>query len=95
MWIRKDVLSLAKRLAEATGIDSAAVYAWLMAVGKEKGCNPRKLDYTAGPGVVFVTGERDVNYLEAYKPTLEKWTEPYSGPDFEDLILARQEAWMD
>lgn len=93
MWIRKDVQSLANKLSAASGIDDAAVYAWLMQVGKDKGCNPRKIDFTIGAGLIFVTGERDTNYIETYKPTLEKWTEPYDGPDYEELILARQDSY--
>lgn len=93
MWIRKDVQSLADKLSVASEINSAAIYAWLMAVGKEKGCNPRKLDLSVGTDIIFVTGERDTNYLETYKPTTEKWAEPYDGPDYEELILEQQDRY--
>ena len=86
---------LADDLAGRAHMDPEQVYHWMMDVARAKQTKPTNIRFIAGIGIIFVHGERDTNYLETYKPTLEKWTEPYSGPDFEDLILAREEAWMD
>lgn len=98
--IRKDVMRLAERLhEECLRISTDTIYYWLMGVGLEKGINPRKLEYITGDGIIFVKGERDINRLE----TLDRangsyYRRPFAepdGPDYEGLILARQERYMD
>ena len=93
MAIRQDVMRLAERLAAETGINQDHMYHWLMQVGRSKGINPKKLSYTTGRGIIYVTGERDVNRLERFQPRTNSYT--CDGPDYEELILARQEAWTD
>lgn len=94
---RKDVRNLAEKLSSVSGLDSDSIYAFLMAVGCNKGINPKKLDFTAGDGIIFLTGERDSYYLERYTPKAKTAWTPYgeTGIDYEGMILARQEKYMD
>lgn len=91
--MRKDVKRLAEGLAAVSKLDPDHIYAWLMDVGVGKGCNPCKLQFVAGAGLVFLAGERDSTYIERYVAP-EPWRPCFDGPDYEDLILARQEAWQ-
>ena len=87
---RKDVFTLAERLSEVAGIDADHVYFWLMKVGKDKGVNPRLLPINAISGMVYLEGNIDNYRLESYKPPLAR-ARSYAGPDYEALILERQE----
>jgi len=91
--IRRDVKRLADNLAGVSQINPDHVYSFLLDVGMMKGCNPCKLDFVAGRGVVFLAGERDSTYIERYVAP-EPWTPTFDGPDYEDLILARQERYL-
>lgn len=94
---RKDVRNLAEKLSSVSGLDSDSVYAFLMAAGRYKSKSPTKLDFTTGDGIIFLTGERDNCYLERYTPKVKTAWTPYgeTGIDYEGLILARQERYMD
>lgn len=91
--MRKDVKRLAEGLATVSKLDPDHVYSFLLDVGMMKGCNPCRLQFVAGPGLVFLAGERDSTYIERYVAP-EPWRPRFDGPDYEDLILARQEAWQ-
>ena len=94
MWIRKEVWSLAGRLAAASGIVQDHIYWWLMGVGKHHGKNPTRMAFSAGPDRVVCLDDPD-SYLQVYDASKTFSADDYDGPDYEDLILARQEAWMD
>lgn len=97
-WIRKEVWHLAENLNTSSRINVDALYAFLMDCGRAKGCNPRKLDWVAGPGVVFLKGERDTYCIETYHPEpVRPIPEPYDGmaDHYYDLIMERQESWYD
>lgn len=89
---RKDVLSLARRLNEKARMDEDSVYYWLMGVGKASGKNPCNLEFDARDGMVYMVGDADNNRIERYVPPTP-WQPSYNGPDYEELILARQDAW--
>ena len=91
--MRKHIYHLAEKLAVATGLNTDHIYDFLMACGKDLGKDPSKLTWITGSGILFLEGRRDDYCLEVFIPT----TQPpaYDGPDYEALILARQEAWMD
>ena len=93
--IRKEVMRLARALAEKSGLDADSIYAWLMWTGRDKGIHPKRLELCAGEGIVFVAGERDTTYIERVTaaPQRSRYTE--DGPDWEGAILARQEPYMD
>ncbi len=92
--IRKDVYKLAETLSAATGFPVWQLYYWLMEVGRAKSVNPARLDYITGHKIVFVKGERDDYCMEQYIPP-RKWEPEYCGPDYESMILKRQEKYMD
>ena len=91
---RTEVFHMAEKLADASGVNTDSIYSWLMDVGRDKKRNPRLLDVRAVPGMVYLNGERLGYYIEIF-PKPANRTELYNGPDYENLILARQERWMD
>ena len=91
--VRKHIYRLAESLSAAAFINADHVYNFLMACGRDLGKDPSKLSWVTGIGLIFLEGHRDDYCLEAYKPAAQ--TPAYNGPDYEQLILARQEAWMD
>ena len=96
-WVRKDVWHLAEDLSEKSGLDVDSIYAFLMYCGKEKGCSPRKMTWTAGPGIVFLAGERDTYYLQTYRSYNPPAPSVYDGmaDHYYNLIMDRQESWYD
>lgn len=92
--VRKDVFKLAEKLRTETGFPVWQLYDWLMEVGRAKSVNPARLDYITGRKIVFVKGERDDYCMERYNAP-RKWEPEYTGPDYESMILARQENYMD
>lgn len=92
--MRKEVMLRAARLALVAGMDPEHVYGWMMDVGRAKQKHPCKLDIAAITGMVYLKGEIDSYRLEKYVAP-KAWEPAYTGPDYENLILARQEAWMD
>ena len=93
--IRKDVYHQAERLNAASGLGTDSIYNWLMDVGRSKSRNPTRLDIRATDGMVYLHGEADDYQLARYVPPLPRCPAQREGTDYEALILARQEAWMD
>ena len=91
---RMEVLHMAKRLSDVSGVNTESIYDWLMSVGHDKKKNPRLLDVRAVPGMVYLNGESDGYRIEIF-PKPANRTEPCNGSDYENLILARQERWVD
>lgn len=91
--MRQDIMHYADKLSGACGIDSASLYAWLMDLGKNRGVNPRKIPLAVGLGRVQVVGSEDTNYIERFIPPAP--APDYDGPDYEELILERQDSWYD
>lgn len=91
---RRDVMKLAERLAYDSGLSADSIYSWLMDVGHEKGENPVHLEYGTRYHLVYVMGEHDWYRLEGYAAP-KKWKPLECDIDYEQLILARQEAWTD
>lgn len=96
-WIRKEVWHLAENLNTSSRINVDALYAFLMDCGRAKGCNPRKMTWTVGPGIVFLTGERDTYYLQAYRSYNPPAHSVYDDmvDHYYNLIMDRQESWYD
>lgn len=91
--IRQDVFKLAADLAGKAGLSPEHVYDFLMQAGKAAGVNPRKMQWATLPGVVYQVDDFESCHIERYKPAE---AEPImAGVDFEDLILARQEKYID
>jgi len=95
--IRKDVYGLAEKLAAESGLDVEAIYAWLMAVGKDKGRNPRFLDIRAESGIVWLADDPDGYRLENFSPSKpeQRRNSDEEALYWEGRILARQEPFMD
>jgi len=97
--MRKDVLHLAERLDATADLGVDSIYAFLMWVGRDRNCNPCKLAFTARPGRVSLQADEDSTYLEeAPKQATQRLQTPYNEAEadhYENLILARQEAFMD
>ena len=91
--MRKDVMRYADKLSGACGIDSASLYAWLMYLGRDRGVNPRMIPLAVGLGRVQVVGSEDTDYIERFIPPAP--APSYDGPDYEELILLRQDAQYD
>lgn len=92
---RRDVMKLAERLSNDSGLKASVIYEWLMDVGKEKGMNPTGLDFGTRYHMVYLMGEHDWYRLEDYAAP-KKWKPQECDIDYEQLILARQEQlWMD
>jgi hypothetical protein len=94
--MRKDVYHLAEKLAAASEFNPDTVYDFLMACGKDMGCNPTKLAWVTGRKIIFLAGKRDDYCLETFRP--EDHRPAYDDEQAEywiNRILARQEAWMD
>ena len=95
MYIRQDTMRQAEAFSVVTKMSADAIYRWLLAVGNDKGINPRKLAFTTAEVIIFVTGERDDYCLSSFRNTPVKYSRhQFCGPDYEDLILARQEALL-
>ena len=92
--IRRDVFKLAEKLRTETGFPVWQLYDWLMDVGRAKNTNPTRLNFITGHKIVFVRGDRDGCCMEQYNAP-HKWEPEYTGPDYENMILARQEKWID
>lgn len=93
--IRKDVMKLANRLHETSGINADHIYMWLMDLGRAKSMNPRRLSFTTSAGAI--THDAD-NYMSNCAAMTKRETphDDAAAADFwENAILARQEAWMD
>ena len=93
--MRRDIMSYAEKLSGASGIDSAALCAWLMALGKDRGVNPRKIPLAVELGRVRATDNPDRDYIEVYRPVAAPPRTCYDGPDYEEIILDRQDTWYD
>lgn len=91
--IRHDVFKLAADLAAQAEMAPAVVYDFLMQAGKAAGVNPRKMQWATLPGVVYKTGDFESCHIERFAPA--EAAPIAAGIDFEDLILARQEKYMD
>ena len=91
--IRHDVFKLAADLAAQAEMAPAVVYDFLMQAGKAAGVNPRKMQWATLPGVVYHVGDFERCRIERYKPA--EAAPIMAGVDFEDLILARQEKYID
>lgn len=91
--MRKDVMRYAEKLSGASGIDPDALYAWLMHLGKDRGINPRKIPLAVGLGRVMAKDNPDGDYIERYIPPAP--APSYDGPDYEELILLRQDTQYD
>lgn len=93
--IRREVLNTANKLSAISGIDTNAVYEFLMDCGKAKGLHPNKISFKAGYHIIFIEGERDAFYLET--PDFSRTSTADNGKAlyWEGQILARQEHWMD
>lgn len=92
--MRKDVLHLAERFAEETGLNVDHIYWFLMKTGKSLSVNPRKLSFTTGKGIIFLTGKRDSYCLEDFKRLTQtnKWScDDGASLYWEGRILARGE----
>ena len=85
---------LADELAGRAHMDPGQVYHWMMDVARAKQTKPTNIRFIAGIGIIFVHGERGINRLEAFPGGRRQAHVESAGPDFEELILARQEAWM-
>lgn len=93
--MRKDVMSLASKLSASSGINADHLYYWLIELGKNRGKNPRYLPIAAARGRVIAMDNPDQDYIELFNPATGESFCDYDGPDYEELILIRQEAWMD
>lgn len=91
--IRQDVFKLAADLAGRANMAPAIVYDFLMQAGKAGGVNPCKMQWATAAGVVYQVGDFERCRIERYKPT--EAAPIMAGVDFEDLILARQEKYID
>lgn len=92
--MRTDILRYAENLSGASGIDSAALYAWLMALGRNRGINPRRIPLAVSLGRVATTDTPDQDFIQQYIPAAPAAT-CYDGPDYEELILEMQDAQYD
>lgn len=88
--IRHDVKNLAERLNIKSGLSTASVYAFLVSVGKAKKTNPCKLDWTAGNGIVFLTGGRDCYCLQCCTTSGPRTYDGGAGDYWHDRIMDRQ-----
>ena len=95
--IRKDVFRMAENLVFISGINVDAIYAWLMAVGKDRGRNPVKLDIRAESGIVWLADDPDGYRLENFSPPKpeQRRNSDEEALYWEGRILARQEPFMD
>lgn len=89
--IRQDVWRIAENLAAAADLDADSVYAWMHAVGKHFGTNPKNLDFRTGTGRITLASDPDGFYLEKFRPRAAGKVIADYGTDYEGLILARQE----
>ena len=100
MFIRREVMRQATELANVAGFDPDTVYCWLMDLANDRGYHPRKIPITAAPGLLFVTGCRDTDYLEKFDPAADRERSRVynAGPVADyywDRIMERQERYMD
>lgn len=94
MIMRKDVLRLAERFAKETKLDVDHIYYFLMQTGKSLGINPKRLNFTTGEGIIFLTGKRDSYCLEDFKrlTQINRWScNDAESLYWEGRILARGE----
>ena len=89
---RRDVIRISEELARISGLNEESVRSWVWEVCRCKGTRPGCIPFKAVPGKCYVEGEADRNSIEIYTPPTP-WEAPYNGPDYEDMILARQERW--
>ena len=93
--MRKDVYKLAEKLNVECGIDVDALYAWLMMVGKDKGENPRLMQFGTRTGLVFLEGEHNNYRLEMFNAAKSQYTNYAMADAYENAILERQEQYID
>ena len=96
--VRKDVMRQADKLSAVSGLDKMAVYDFLSKAGKAIGKNPSLLHFCAVDGLVYLDGDEGDFSLSRFVPDVNRSAMMCHGfglPDYEELILARQEAYYD
>lgn len=91
---RKDVLKVAAALAAIAGLGVDAVYLFVLDTCKAFKQRPKFIPFAAAGGIVYVIGDADNFRIEKYTPPV-KYLDMYDGPDYEQLILQRQELQSD